>query len=303
MDFEKKLGRISSRDWHAVSSAWLRFLPAIEPPGTPPEDGVADHVALGAAVKATPTTGEHRWQGAGVRESLFREAVFLLHKARHVVGCGEILANGGRLSWSLSTAYQGAFFAMEGVLGLLGVSIVQVENRWVIVDVWPEVRDGASKRERTTYELGSDIVLISAPNPDHYHRWAILQRVLRTLSNPPILTEVIDGLDSPAYKDFARQRNTLHYRCKWLLEDLFELLTIDGFGQPSTKEDLLEIVASQKDDFSLVLSMLLLNLGSRLLGDLAASAPMVDAELRLLQTPLANPARHPLYASFAPLLA
>src|SRR5437870_5428089 len=117
--FEKKLGRVSSRDWHEVKGAWLSFLPTIDEPGRPPDHGLEELDDLWNVTLQTAETGEHRANVSGAREALFRQGLFVLHKAVHVTGCAEMTANTGMPSWSLSIAYQAAYFAQQATLNFL----------------------------------------------------------------------------------------------------------------------------------------------------------------------------------------
>lgn len=301
MDFEKKLGRISRREWPAVRGAWLGSLPSIDRPGAAPEHGVSQLEVLRGPLSRTPETGEYREQVAGVREAVLREGVFLLHKAAHVVGCGQLTANIGMPSWSLSTAYQGAYFAKQGLLAMLGITIAEAENKSTLIDIWPEIRDGASTRERRAYQLGTEIQFVRLPRPDHYHRWAVLQRALRVLQQSPFPDATRIALDRPDYRDFAKQRNTLHYSNTWLFDDLVTFLVLPGFGRPVDRDALVGVLTEHGDDFSIVLAQVLLAFGARLLQDLAERAPALQPEYELLKDCLVSPERHPGFAEVSVL--
>jgi hypothetical protein len=273
----------------------------MDQPGIAPEHGVSQLEVLRGPLSKTPDTGEYREQVAGVREALLREGVFLLHKAAHVVGCGQLTANIGMPSWSLSTAYQGAYFAKQGILALLGITIAEVENRLTLIDVWPEIRDGASTRERKAYQLGTEIQFVRWPRIDHYHRWAILQRALRVLQQSPFSDPMRAALDRPGYRDFARQRNTLHYSNTWLFDDLVAFLVLPGFGRPANRDALVAVLTEHGDDFSMVLAQVLLAFAARLLHELAARAPALQPEYALLNDCLSSPERHPGFSEVSVL--
>jgi hypothetical protein len=116
---------------------------------------------LDQIVKSLPIDGEYRDELPELRHAILREGIFLLHKAAHVLGAAECQAYQGAPTWSLSTGYQAAFFCMESILRLLGIAIIEVNNKTFTVDVWPEVGSSASKAEKRAYKIGDDMQFIA----------------------------------------------------------------------------------------------------------------------------------------------
>ncbi len=131
-------------------------------------------------------------------------------QAANVLVASQSQVTGGLPTWSIATAYQSAFFSMEAMLLMLGVAVVEVNNKTLVFDIWPEVESSLSKKLKAQYKLGSEIQFVHHSRLEHHHRWAILKRVLRTLSNSPIAGAVINAINEIDDKEFARQRNRLH---------------------------------------------------------------------------------------------
>jgi HEPN domain len=71
---------------------------------------------------------------------LFREGVYWLHKALHVLGAAEIDADGGMPTWSLSSAYQSAFFSARSSMAFLGVAIAERAKTSYVVEFCRDMR-------------------------------------------------------------------------------------------------------------------------------------------------------------------
>ncbi|MCW5592451.1 MAG: hypothetical protein KIS74_10175 [Burkholderiales bacterium] len=292
MSFESCVKRVSQRDWALVKNAWLSYIPPLDDAGQPPDFDLRQFVGLEQAVRETPETGEYRTGLPGFRECVLHEAVFALHKASHVLGLAEHQATSGCPTWSLSTAYQSAFFAKEAVFRLLGIVLIEVSNRQVLVDVWPEPPRGLKGKALREYKLGEEIQLVQFPRLEHRHRWAIFKRALRVLENPPCNSELVRLLDEIDEKEFARQRNAIHYTAAWLFDDLFAFYLPNGFFRLSDSVGVIRRLNEEAEDFSLVLATTLVWLGKKLMGDIAQWSPIIENELQLLGETLCM-ARHP----------
>lgn len=283
MKFERKIKRLAHRDWGDIRVKWLGYLPDFDPPGSPPEEPLSNFMALGEIAQQIPENGEYRDEIPGLREAIFREGVFLLHKAAHVIGACQIHLEKGMPSWALSGGYHGAFFAAKAIVGLLGVSFPEIENKTILIDVWPDLPKLSARRRGRGEKPPNEMNFIKLPKLQHYHIWQILQRLLRTMNTTLWEDHLISSLDNIPHKEFARQRNMLHYNnCSWIFHDLHAYLLDESFKQKliSVTENMLK---PQREGFSVVLGFVLLLFGYLLFKDVASSAPILQDEFGILE--------------------
>lgn len=284
MSFEVKLKRLSERDWEDVKTAWLLPLSKLAFPkaGHPPDAVLADFYGLDQIAVSIPKDAEYRGNVDGLRAAVLHEGVFLLHKAANVLVGSHAQVVGGLPTWSVATAYQSAFFSMEAIFRLLGLAIVEVNNKTFMLDVWPEVERSASKKAKALYRLGDEMQFVCHNRIDHYHRWALLKRALRMLKNSPIRGEIINAIDAIDERDFAKQRNMLHYSNGWIFEDLHSFYSPLSYCRFSGSPPLVQRLDSEHPDFSVVLATVLLSSAASLLSSLGQSAPIMKIEWQLL---------------------
>jgi len=294
MNFEKQLKRIDHRNWKTIRAEWFQYLPNIQAPGQHPDHEIAQTVGLDDVVARTPETGEYKTELIGLRAAIFHEGIFLLHKAFHVSGSAEVHINNGILSWSLSSGYHSAFFAVKSIMCFLGISTTEVNNKMILIDVWPEPEKLSKSKVNKGFTPKREMKFLSMPKLQHFHIWEIFQRILRT-STINIWPETFRHLIALNPKDFALQRNTLHYKNnKWIHDDLYKSDLDPHFGIRTNLLDEIDDVDPLSDDFSILLSHILLNLAYILLKDIAQDAPIISSEFALIEKSLDND-HHDLY--------
>ena len=294
---------ISRRSWEKLSVRWLDDIPTINPPGTPPESCVADvpglpDLGLKIFHQAKLPKGENDVVTAFeelplLRKLMFHEAVYLLHKARHLLGAAEFHARDGLRTCSLSTGYQSALLSAKAISALLGIYVVEVENRTLVIDVFPGVaKDSAQYVRSAFYFRGHKF--------DHKATWELFQRVAAVSSVEDSVwpKSAISKLRVVDVKDFSKQRNQLLYNnIAWMGIDLNDFDLSSGFG------DILYWGKSNKDinfdrkDISLVLALYVLKLGLALLQDIETVSKKLSNELNILAQCIVKE-RHPVYAKW-----
>lgn len=284
MSFEKKIKRLSHRNWADVKNAWLPHVAqlTLAQPGQAPDAPLSEFHALAPIAPQVPQDGEYRCDVSGFRTALLHEGIYLLHKAANVLVASQTQVTEGLPTWSIATAYQSTFFSMEALLKLLGVTVVEVNNKTLLLDVWPTAEQAASKKVKALYKLGSEIQCVHHSRLEHHHRWAILKRVLRTLNNSPINQLVINAIDSIDDKDFARQRNRLHYSNEWAFNDLHSYYSPLTYCRFQSSPSLIARLYPDCEDFTVVLSTVLFSSTVSLLSSLGEISPMIADEHRLL---------------------
>jgi len=305
VSYEHCIKRVRERDWRAVQTAWLDEVGklVLDPPGRAPDGELRESPTLISALGFPNDKSEHRADVVGLRASMLHEGLYLLHKAGSVLVSAHDQATSGCATWSLATSYQAGLFAAEAILHFLGVSIVSLESRHFIVDAWPPAEKSISKTQLKKYKLGSEVHLIRlSSSVNHFHRWALLQRVLNTCSNLPFDKSIVQAICDLEDKDFAAQRNDLHYATSWCFSDLHGYVNTPSEFLPVDRSRLLNCLEVGSQAFGFALGTTLFLLGLKLLTELAVEVPQIEAERNLLLQACAMP-RMKLRAPYEELVA
>jgi hypothetical protein len=227
---------------------------------------------------------------ADLREAIFGEAVYLTHKAAHVLGAAEMSVQSGLRTWALSDSYQSALFSAKAVMSFCGIALAEVNNQQILIDLFPNgTEKGVTDLEAAFWSVGTRRL-------DHISVWKTMQRVLVIAKCPVWPASAVSKLRVVDAKDFGKQRNELQYdNCGWLLNDLHQFLTDGPFGQirfwgVSNKD-----VDFDRSDISLVIGHYLLRLVLLLLIDIERNTGKIRREMTALRSSL-EAVRHPLYA-------
>lgn len=128
----------------------------------------------------------------------------------------------------------------------------------------------------------------------HKHFWQIFQRVLRVSKIDIWPAGTIDYFKGLNPNDFSDQRNSLHYRNNyWLIpKDLFIRVFDGNFGVRENLISKLDDSLVEKNDFSILVSYLLLDLGLILLKDLSSLTEIINGEYDLMNKTLSTGIHH-----------
>jgi hypothetical protein len=284
--FEHRLRYVGKRDWRYIREAVVADaarLPAT--PGIAPEYTIAEtpgfRAISGKAMKDGPEVREPML--AHFRSAMLHEAIFLLHKAGNVLVASHDQAAGGLPTWSVATGYQAALFAAEALIRVLGVAAgLNVDNRYYLVDVWPEGDAKMSKKAFQAYRIGSEMIVVRHSQLNHFDGWDLLLRVLRLLVNDPFPSALRVAITSIDKLDFAKQRNDLHYETGWIFDDLHEYVVPSDFFRPTDAHSLAARVVRGRLDFGIALGTVLFAMANCLVRDLASLSPLIQAEHALI---------------------
>lgn len=285
--------------WSDISERWLNFLPAIDPPGSAPDVGLSEFIGFTTvAANISDVSTPIRTEAPGLREYVFREAVYLLHKAFHVTGCAENQARQGYKTWSLADAYQASLFGAKAILYFCGIALAEFEKKAVLIDVFPKETDTQKRRQKLKLKLLDDpaIQFIKLNMKfEHRHVWAIFQRLLCVFDMSVWQDTYVQALKRLEIKQFAKQRNELHYKNEiWIFDDLHEFVVDSSFGEhPADIESAL--VYALESDFSLSLSIAILRMGVLLFESINELSPALNPEIQMIRDNL-TVERHPLYS-------
>lgn len=275
-----------------LSDFWLSSIPRIDPDLNLKFESLDEFDPLHELLESA-TEDMLRVEIPLLRQTVFREAIFLLHKAVNVLSLAEISASNGSPTWSLSTAYHSAFFGIRSLTRFLGVAHVTTgKNTWVI-DIFPQwVKQ--SKRKNKDINSQSDMLIFKGPRIEQRHHWRLFQRlVCVTKFGDPVLKNLASDFWKSNVSDFTVQRHTLLYDDNsWYFDDLYKNDVRSGFGIRASnltiKDD------SGTEDFTLVLAYSIVEFGIRLLRSLRENANILAESLDVIENSLTN-IRHPMY--------
>ena len=228
--WERKIDKIGARDFNEVMGGWLAHIPEIQPSGSAPTEGLDSIAALSESFKLAAPNGDYISSDSsllGARQPILHEAFFLAHKAIHVQLSAAEAVKRGRYTWALVDAYQASLFALGSILAFLGISNERDGSDFLVIDVWSPV---AKRKADIKLAEAYGCQLIRFKTLDHFHKWALFKRVLRTLKiESPLVLTLKEALRSTDDKSFAVHRNTVHYNSRaWLFDDLLADQTAQG---------------------------------------------------------------------------
>ena len=284
MAWEQKIAKITKRSWTDITDLWLAYIPPIPTPGAVPTSTLGDLPTLQTEAALINGNHPHDVLGniSGVRQNLVLEGLFNLHKAGNVLGGAGAHINKGIRTWSLSSGYHAAFFAAKSVLCWLGVTVLETNNRTVLLDVWSD--DGLSKK--TIAAQQRNIRLVGSSRVEQRHIWQLFQRMLRITKDTHLIwpQKCVQELVQVDFKDFASQRNKLLYRCEWFFDDLHKYDVTATFGNHmiGSLDNGVAISDPSNDGFSIALGLVVFRFASKMLRDLAQNSPVLQAEWNIL---------------------
>lgn len=224
-DWQRKVDHLGARDYDEIAKGWLAHIPTIDPPGSPPREGIGSISAVSDVLQFVPVTGSLVESLSGARPGVLHEAFYLAHKAVHVeLSCAYAISKGAH-TWSVVDAYQASLFALGSIMAFLGVTVERHDNNFILVDVWHVDNSATNHRSGVTSTRSHErYQFLRFKTLDHFHKWAILKRLLRTLNTSSKLADLLQSaLEVRDDKDFARYRNTVNYQSGgWLAQDLLQ---------------------------------------------------------------------------------
>ena len=276
---------------------WLEHIPEILPAGAVPTEFLEDSLELRSEAEGSATAPEHRFSPevhpAG---QVFHEAVFASHRAVRVACAARKQVDDGLPTWSISTAHQASMFAVRALLGLCGIWYVELGTCRRLVDVFPGRTKGSRGHGRKIRASGREVQLLRVRKMEQRHWWLVLQRVLRTSANDFGCWRRFESeLASCDVGVLSRERNALHYRGRWFLDDLHRECRTDAFGQVASG-DVVSIIgrfdAEGEWDGSVLLNRLLVTNAVAMLRELGGLSQRVQREVELIDGTLTQFGAH-----------
>lgn len=285
-NWERKVEKLCKRDYDSLKAGWLAHIPTIDPIGNPPQGGLGSIQTVREIFSQVKRTGDCKAALSGARPAVLHEAIYLAHKAVHVQKCCADAVHSGRHTWAIVDAYQGSLFALGSILAFLGITVVRDKNDFMLIDVWSEDVQPQKKRSSQINVPHETYQFIRFQKLDHFHKWAILKRVLRTFTAKSqlvqLLSEVLNDLDD---KSFAKHRNSVHYESNcWLSNDLL-VSDLHGPVKPAqSSTDLFNDIYSGNPVGTIYLMCALVEVACMFLSDLKTNS--ISEETRHLDSRL-----------------
>jgi hypothetical protein len=295
--FEDSFGR---RPWKFILSTWPDFAQKPHDASTDNlNETLSDFIGQGGVLMNVPEKGKFSTilhPRGEIPEIIFREAILWMHKALHVLGASEIHVEQGLPSWSISSAYQSAYFAARSILAFLGVSLAEFQRVSVVVDL---CRDMQGLRPQKIQSIGAFEENVSFRSLgvlfDHRQTWLLFKRLLRVSTCelwPDGWSEYFAQLD---LSGLTKQRHGLHYQLDyWILDDLHDFVYSDEFRKVDSSGTGRELFDSAKDNYSLIIGFSLARMALLLFNDLCSNSKKFQNEQKKIVEGFSYE-RHPLF--------
>lgn len=276
--WEAKEEKLRQRNWGELKGEWLPYVAPDIVECEFSEHTISELPQLRPVVENAKHGVDVEVENVpGLRDGILREGVLMLKKASNAMAGAFVHVDFGMCSWSLSSAYHAAFFAMKAIQHFLGFAVVEFDKSFMI-DVWPPPEPLSSKRKKRgeTPMRKMLFVKLQQNRLEHQPMWAFFERLIRitTVDDSVWPSSVTNSLARLESGDFAGQRNRLHYRnSAWPFpEDINRCVRQAGFGGIADSEEFLD---ADRSDFSVVLAVVLLWMGGQLLQDMAKSSNVI----------------------------
>ena len=244
----------------------------------------------GALTVASTLRGE-------VPELVFREAVYWMHKAVHVLGAAELHVESGLQTWSLSAAYQCAYFAARAILAFFGVSVAELNKISIAVDLCRDMQGVRPQRLSTEGAFGEQIEFRSVGILfDHRQVWQLLQRVLKASSCDVWPTGWCDFLSHADIATITKQRHGLHYHLTyWVVDDLHQFVYTDEFKKVKPQGAGRTLIEPEQSNYSLALGTMMTRMALKLFHDTSRLTNRLANERAAIAAGI-GPNRHPVFS-------
>lgn len=283
MSFDRKIKKIDRRNWSEVRIKWLENIPIFEP-GEAPSFQIVDLIYVQTELDRTPNDGERKIEINGLRPSVFHEGIYLFHKSINTFLAAEQNFSSGLSSWSLSSSYHSAFYAAKAFLCFSGITMPKYNGSYYVIDVFPELEKLSRNQIKRGEKPENTMKLIKMNNLLHYHIWKIIQRLINVSAFEFFNESIISTLLSFSEKEFAKQRNEIHYiNNYWPLNDLFSHSKIEKFGKEEAFiKNIKTFHPELRNDFSVILALLFIRINMLLLEDITSITNILNSEMELI---------------------
>lgn len=229
--------KLGVRAWDDIAAAWAEHIPNFEGEISWPELEVEELQQL------RPFYDELRDTKKGELQELeeigflylevFMSSLASARRAVHILRATAKHSETGFRSWSRTSAYQSAFFAMQSVIRLLGAVILYDDshNLTFQFDLWSDRRKKALSATDAFIPAG---FFRTKGVLTHVDLWSIFVRLLRATRMPAEVWPhpIVNRIRELSGRDFPSLRNRLNYQASfWLFDDLSALMPPEDLRQ------------------------------------------------------------------------
>lgn len=215
-DWERFIQLIEKRKWDNVITNW-RGVQFELPESLRIEHEIAELVPVHNAIKQIENEQVPVFFDdiESLREGLLLESYILLLKALNVAGGAHLHIDAGACGWSITSGYHSAFYAAKAIMGMWGVSLIELDKTYLL-DVWAPPPKLSSKELKRLQIKPTERFMLAKwvrSRVDHQPVWQLFQRVIRVASADENIwpKDLISFLRTRAADSFASDRNLLHY--------------------------------------------------------------------------------------------
>ncbi len=281
---DRDANRIEMRRWEEIREEWRNYVPNHNSPWPLPEHEVYELPSLEGYLDNLEKDGIRNAiieeEIPALRISALHESVILIHKGGNTLRAAAEEGGLGYRTWSISTAYHAAFFAMRGVLGLLGVMLFR--NRDNTLDYQVDLWSPRAKRRTCTESRFAVRIIRRTRRVQHKEMWGCFSRMLRIVK---INDDIFPILHPHPLKNmepgmFSQIRHRIHYRSSgWIFDDLDNLSVCDDFSSlVNHVETLTHLSTPESNDFPPSLALYIVSMGMALMADLGQNIPKLREE-------------------------
>lgn len=212
----RALKRLSHRDWSTLRDLWVGHLPDIDLETIYPEPTLWQLPAIAHPPLNASGIAEFPYV-AGVRESIFREAVLLTRKFIYCATLLPALSGNGKNTWTAVTAYETAFYGAKAFCYLLGFASLGRSSD-LYLDAFCETERKVEKQRKKFYETLR--VHKFGERLTHEVLWALTARLIDTTTFQGGLQALQTRLKLTDWDTFTKFRNKILYDGSfWPLHD------------------------------------------------------------------------------------
>lgn len=301
MSIEKLVKKLPSRHWDHICSSWLPHIPKITPPGARPVP-LTENADLSYWCEQATPSGNKKLSSvsgsvAGLREAIFHEGVYWLHKAVHAMYGSESKIAAGMLTWSVIDGYLAAYFSMRSISAILGVAVCDYLSKSYVVDLCRDFGNMSRVKRKGESAFAQEVGIHTfGVRFDHKQCWQILQRLLRVLHSETWGPAVSQSIYELASTDFAHHRNRISYYVhEWLKDDLHRPLAEDTFATDAIY-DKCPAFNTADSAFTIHLAYSLMTVALTAYNDVAKVGVILHDETETFRQAL-DDSRHPYYGA------
>jgi len=297
---QAQYGLVGHRKWPRIKAQWTGYLPDVETaPSLLAIDSINDVIRV-ADIELPPGSGDSIEVAdiPAVRTSLFAEAAFDMFAACSTISAAERAVERGSTTIGVSLGYYALLFASRAWLSLLGLARVEIDSKFYVIDIWPDL--GKTTSQGRPIVWAPKLMITKAERFEHDFHWKMAVFVAQRTFDFGVEVKFSELLRRfGASHSFSRRRNAFLYRRRWQYDDLLA----DWFAPHVGLVDSLSVLEFDDLDLDLKVGQLACCAVFNGFEEIAAQSANTKKVATEIKTSL-NIARHPIMfrGSLLPML-